>query len=265
MSVLRSKRQIAQTEYENTMSNLYKYSSRKTIAVPKRRQKWLCDKIDTLMNSAYSNAMEINTSFFRNNHEMNEHIQEATRASIKALRDLQQPLLVLWNVQKYEIKTMAEWLALINKEISLLYMLLQDEGDLTTMYILDWRKINSTAFLKNMSELHRYTHGKVANAKMCYDSTQGRLLIEHVNNAFYHTMEANRKIPTTKEEYLLRDKHLSESLSNLNKMNRSLLSYFNLMQYSENVMNEWSDMLVTEMKLIQGVKKSDKERFKGLK
>jgi hypothetical protein len=53
MSVLRSRRNISKTEYENTLANLYRYSMNKTIAVPKRRRKWLCTEIDGIMNKVY--------------------------------------------------------------------------------------------------------------------------------------------------------------------------------------------------------------------
>lgn len=37
------------------------------------------------------------------------------------------------------------------------------------------------------------------------------------------------------------------------------------MQYSENVMKEFSDLLTTEIKLLKGLQKSDAERYKNLK
>ena len=46
MSVLRSKRHIAETEFEHTFSELYAYSMEHTAAVSKRRKKWLCTNID---------------------------------------------------------------------------------------------------------------------------------------------------------------------------------------------------------------------------
>ena len=78
-------------------------------------------------------------------------------------------------------------------------------------------------------------------------------------------MLANRKIPTTQKEYIKRKEYLSKSISCLNKMNRGLLFYFNLMKYSERVMNEWSEMLTQELKMLHALQKSDKSRFEGLK
>lgn len=265
MSVLRSKRQISKTEFENTLSNLYRYSMNKTIAIPKRRKKWLCIEIDSTMNTVYSDIMEVNTCYIQNADEKAAYTATLIRGSIDALMSLQKPLMIMWNVQKYETKTMAEWSSFIKRELSLLNCLLESEVEIHDMTILDWRTINSVNFLKNMSELHRYTHGKVANACMSYDSTQGKLLINTVNDAFYYLMRANEKIPTTKKEYLKRKENLSNVISSLHQMNRSLLPYFNLMQYSERIMNEWSSMLTQELKMLYALQKSDKSRFSGLK
>lgn len=243
------------------MSNLYKYSANRTMKLPKRRRKWLGDNIDAIMNSSYSSVMEASTNYSRDENIAYETLCLHTKDALQMLQKLQSPLLVLWNVQKYEQKDMVEWAKFVNAELNLLNDISGGDGAINQIFILDWRRINSVEFLRNMSELHRYTHGKVANAKMCYDSTQGKLLIDDVNDAFYHLMLANVKIPETHDEYVTRQKHLKQSLSSLNKMNRSLLLYFNVMQYSENVMNEWSDLLVNEMKLISGLMKSDKERF----
>lgn len=265
MSVLRSKRNISKSEYENTITNLYMYSANRTSSVPKRRQKWLCVDIDSKMNRVYSDIMEIGLCYIPDSDEKASFVNNIISNSIDGLRSLQRPLLIMWNVQKYEIKEMAEWSRFIKTEISLLQSLIGNKEEESNMVILDWHVINSVNFLKNMSELHRYTHGKVSNACMAYDNTHGQLLIDSVNDAFYFLMLANRKIPTTGKEYLYRKECISKAISSLNKMNRGLLFYFNLMQYSERVMNEWADMLTQELKMLHALQKSDKTRFGGLK
>lgn len=265
MAVLRSKRKISKTEFENTLSNLHRYSMNKTIAIPKRRRKWLCPEIDDKMNKVYSDIMEVSTCYIPNADEKAEYTSALIRGSIDTLMSLQKPLMIMWNVQKYETKTMAEWSSFIKRELLLLNYLLESEVEIQDMTILDWRTINSVNFLRNMSELHRYTHGKVASACMSYDSTQGKLLIDTVNDAFYYLMLANKKIPTTKKEYLKRKENISNAISCLHKMNRGLLFYYNLMRYSERIMNEWSSMLTQELKMLYALQKSDKSRFNGLK
>ena len=64
MSVLRSKRHIAETEFEHTFSELYAYSMEHTAAVSKRRKKWLCTNIDMTMNQLFDLIMEVNEGYY---------------------------------------------------------------------------------------------------------------------------------------------------------------------------------------------------------
>lgn len=264
MAVLQSKRRIAQSEFENAFSELYQLSMMHTSRIPKHRQKWLCLKIDNLMNSLYRGLMHINDIYFRNKTERAGYAARSAKRLISALNTLEQPLMVLWNVQKYETGAMARWVSKIKQEVFLLNRMHEDEDIECEVSILDWWAINNASFLKNMSELHRYTHGKVANAHMKYDGTEGSLLISLVNDAFYELILANKKIPETKTEYEDRRQHISNSITYLKEMNRPMLFYFNLMQYSERVMNEWSKLLVDELKMLASLQRSDKERFKTL-
>lgn len=263
MAVLRSQRKISDTEFENTFMRLYCFSREETSSVPKRRKRWLCTDIDLTMNKIYRNIMEINECYFRDRTDKQKYINELSDSSVELLLSLEKPLMSLWNIQHYETKTMVHWVTQINKEIELLNLIHKTEiGD--KIMIIDWCAVNSMRFLNNMSALHRYTHSKVTNAMGRYDDTEGALLISLIDDALYSLISANRKIPTTREEYIVRSKYISHSISCLKQLNRRMLAYFNLMQYSERIMREWSDMLIEELNLLIGLQKSDKSRFKNL-
>ena len=82
-----------------------------------------------------------------------------------------------------------------------------------------------------------------------------------MNDAWYQCVSANRKIPTTKQEVISRQKHISNAISDLHKMNRPMLSLFILMDYSEREMREWADLLTEQIRLLYALQKSDKKRF----
>ena len=206
----------------------------------------------------------MNDIYFRNKNERAGYAARSAKRHIATLNTLEKPLMVLWNVQKYETGAMVRWVSKIKQEVFLLNRMHEDEDIECEVSVLDWWAINNASFLKNMSELHRYTHGKVANAHTAYDGTEGSLLISLVNDAFYELILANKKIPETKSEYEDRRQHISNSITYLKEMNRPMLFYFNLMQYSERVMNEWSELLVDELKMLASLQRSDKERFKAL-
>lgn len=263
MAVLRSRRRTSACEYENTLARLYEYSRRKTSAVSKRRQKWLCQEIDSIMNEVYFNIMGISTDYIADKEERSKHSADIATTAADKLMSLQKPLIVLWNVQKFETKRMEEWASMIERECILLNGLAQrkEVGD---FMILNWHTIGSVSFLNNMSKLHRYTHGKVVNGSKAFDNTHGRLLIKEVDDALYYLLLANKSVPKTKGQYEARRAFISKAISCLKRMNRNMLFYFNLMEYSERIMNEWSDMLAQELKMLQALQKSDKSRFANL-
>lgn len=171
--------------------------------------------------------------------------------------------MIIWNVKRYKSKTMATWCGLLQSEYELLCKLINVRPKYK-FKILDYKAINNAEFLKNMSEFHKFVHGKVINAPCKYDNTSGSLLIDLIDTAFYSVIEANKKIPTTKEEYEKRAKNINSAISALYKMQRQILFYCNLMQYSESVLNDWRNYLTTELKLLNALKKSDNKRFSKL-
>lgn len=263
MSVLKNKRRISSQEFEHTFSELYLYSMNQTNAVAKRRKKWICRNIDNAMNVIANTISEINFGYFPKETKR-QSIEELAWQSIDCLANLEKPIMVFWNVEKYEVRKMANWVSQINFEMELLNGICSKKKEIRKVMILDWNKINSVVFLKNMSDLHRYIHGKVVNAKNKYDDTEASMLIDLADEAFYSLMMANSKIPTTKAQYEKRKERISTAISCLRKMNRPTLFYFNLMGYSENVMREWAGMLSKELKLLYALQKSDKERYKSL-
>lgn len=116
MSVIRSERNISKIEYENSLANLYHFSCRHTSAIPKRRKKWLGYSIDSAMNRLYFETMGI-AEYYCNDADV-RYVYKAMFAEscILKLLDLEKPLMVLWNVQKYETRRMAAWEELINIE-----------------------------------------------------------------------------------------------------------------------------------------------------
>ena len=76
MAVLRSKRQLAKTEYENAYTVLYNEVRRYMIAIPRRRQKWLCTEINKLINLAFRDIVEINDYYDVEKEKRNEEVRK---------------------------------------------------------------------------------------------------------------------------------------------------------------------------------------------
>lgn len=260
MAVLRSRRVISKYEFEHTFTDLYRFTAQKTAAIPKRRKRWLCWKFDAKMNSLFNTIMEVNEGYFDRTTKK-EAKEELLRFSMKKLVELEKPLMVLWNVEQYEIRRMVAWTAFIDKEMEVLNSMLEEPTTIERFQILDWSTIMKIKFLSNIFELHRIIHGKVAKAPNKYDDTYSTLLIDLIDEAMYSLAKANRRIPKTAAEYNERKKYISTAIGCLRKMQRPLIFYFNIMNYSEKALCEMSDKISDELKLLYALNKSDKERF----
>lgn len=261
MSVRKNARNISSREYEHTFEDLYHYSSQRTMAIAKRRKKWIGNPIDESMNILYNSIMEMSEGYFPDKEEK----VNLVRRTLFRLAKLEKPLMILWNVEKYSTKRMVRWSTLINNTVDLLNRQLSEENKVNMkVMIIDWNVINSAKFLSNMSHLHRYVHGKVIHTPNRYDQNEGSVLIKLVDDAFYCLIDANKHIPRNNKEYQDRRKNISKAISCLYKMQRQTIFYFNLMGYSETIMREWSNMITNELKMLHALNKSDKERFSDL-
>lgn len=265
MSVLKTQRRVSTYQFWQSFVAIYKHHSNIIGRVPIRKQKWICQDINFHMREAYSLLSEASSKYVRNPNLA--FYKDATfLQAINHLENMQDGLLVFWNIQKYSYRSMRYWATMINDEIDLIKdsMSTQPE-EYKYIQILDWDRIEKCMFLQNMCVLHRFVHGKIIRVPNRYDDTISKQIIDYIDKAFINVMKANIDMPQTKAQYTARRKLISDAIEYLQESEYPLYELFNIMQYSENVMKEFSDLLTSEIKLLKGLQKSDAERFKGLK
>ena len=260
MSVLKSRRTLSKFEFEHTFATFYQFSVERMASVAKRRHRWICWKMEVKLNKIFNELMEINEGYFESATKR-EEIDEIIKTAIEDLRDLEKPMMVFWNIEQYEIRRMVAWASMLNAEIDILSSMRSTVAPAEKVQVLDWRTILNVKFLSNIFELHRIIHGKVVRVPSKYDDTYSSLLIDLIDEALYSLAKANRKMPTTKKEYDTRKKHISNAISCLRKMQRPLVFFFNVMGYSERSLNEISEKISEELKMLYALNKSDKTRF----
>lgn len=266
MSVLVADRHTAKSEFEHTFSLFYADSERLLNKVSKRRKEFICTNIILLNNSIYDDIMTIQNYLFSKKEYKKEIKQLKIQDVFKKIEYLERCIMVYSNIMSLPFEKQGNWCSSLDKEIALLNGMVDDKHKKSKfrVSVLDWNKINKFETLRNMSKLHRYTHGKAVRAVGELKNGETSLLINLIDEAFYCLMKANSYIPQTKEEYEERTKYIETSLLKLNEIQRPMLLYFNTMKYSNRVQMEWSEMLNLEIKLIKGLLKSDKKRFSKL-
>lgn len=265
MGVLRSRREIAYSEFERNMWKIHKDIEARMHAIPARYKKHVCNKLYEPMNRAY-NALIIANEQKGGSRAAKEKRQRFFGIALKSLKQMEKPLLCFCNVRDMDSAGLNQIEKAMNYEIALICGAAGwNKGIKPIFHVLKKEKFKRLAFLGKMSELHRYTFQKTAHAPNdAYDSLSSRIN-DFATNALYDVVMANIREPETKDEARVRDAWLKDAIDNLNAMQRPMIGLWNLMQYSEAIMDEWAGMIDEELRILAGLREADRKRYSGLK
>lgn len=263
MTVLARDRQLAGTEFEMNCARLVKYTVQRIDTIPNRYKKFVRPRLLTLVNDAYYDAIMANETDSRTPAGKRERAKLLDDA-IRSLARLEKPLVVYWSLFNTKKGGIKEWTTFINKEMVLLNGAAgygPGERELPMIHTFDMAYNPDKEFENKMKELHKYTYDKICHVPLDYKDHLSDQILILVDNALYGVLMGNLYIPVTMEQYETRDGRFKKAIQNLNSLQRPLYALWNVMEYSENAMDEWADLINEELKLIQGVRKSDRQRF----
>ena len=264
MSVLASKRNLSKLEYAYYFMKLYDYTIERLQKIPKRKAKRLGRTILNEMNEISYYIQQLANKYFAEDESLCDK-PEHVKMIVGKIEDLQMPLYALWIEENYDEKHMVIWASMLNQQVRLLLrhagLLWKEEFPI---HIINKSVFDEFEVLNNIRELHRFIYTKTTNMNTSFRETKGTLLMDLADKALFNLCEANRKIPEDHEEFVKREKRLAVAQDCINQMQIPILSLITLSRCSEETTQEWLVLVNTELKLINGLRKSDKERFKEL-
>lgn len=264
MSVLRGKRKVAFTEFERQMGVICRVIKDRLNSVPARYRKFINPKLYEPANKAYTAVILANEQSPRTAQGLQRR-NALFDTALKSILQMQKPLIAYWNIKDSSEGGIKEVVDMLNREIALIYGVTKRQEAQPMIVALPKEKMKRLAFLNKMGELHKYTYQKIGHAPNdCKDFISGKIA-DFVDTALYAVVMANHKIPETKDEAEKREKNLQLAIDSINGMQRPLLALWNIMDYSESVMDEWAGLLDDELKILEGLKTADKARYKTLR
>lgn len=265
MSVLARNRKLASTEFEMNCARLVKLTVRRADNIPNRYKKFIKPRLCGMVTAAYHDCIMANECERRTEAGKQERVKLMDHSIRKLLR-MQKPLLVYWSLFDTKEGGIKEWVELINKEIALLNGAAGYTMEVRPVPMIQIFNLHSDAiFVMKMRNLHKFTYQKICKVPLEYKDHLSDEILRFADDALYYTMQGNSSIPTNKAQYEVRDKRFRRAIDNLNGMQRPLYALWNVMEYSENTMDEWAGIINETLKLLQAVRKSDRERFGKLK
>ena len=264
MGVLRSKRGIAYSEFERNMWKIHIDLENRMHALPVRYKKHICDRLYEPMNRAY-NALIIADEQKGSASAAKDKRQKYFTMGIHYLMQMEKPLMAFFNIREISENGAESIEKAMNYEIALIWGVTGwPKEEKPVFHILNKTKFKRLAFLGKMAELHRYTFQKTAHAPNdCFDALSVRI-DDFATNALYDVVMANVREPRTREEARTRDAWLKDAIDNLNAMQRPMVGLWNIMQYSEKIMDEWAGMIDEEIRILTGLREADRKRYSGL-
>jgi hypothetical protein len=264
MSVHKSAQALAYSEFERQMIKLHNHTTERAKSLPVRIQKFTNPKLLAPLNRAYTAVVYASEQNVRN-AEARVRRQKYLAAAAREIANIQKPLLVICNLKDVTQSSAKRWTEMFNYELSLIWGVAKffpEEKPVLISYPKN--KIKKLKFLNTMCELHRFTYEKIGHAPMYCEDTLSDRIADFIDTALCEVIFANDVFPQTKGEAEEREKHLITATDALNGLQRPLLSLWNIMGYSENIMREWSDLLDSELNLINGLINADSKRYKHL-
>ena len=265
MGVLRSRRGLAYSEFERNMAKIHEELESRMHALPARYKKHICDRLYEPMNRAYD-ALIIADEQKGPAQAAKDKRQKYFKLALGWLMRMEKPMMAFFNIRDVSENGAALLEKAMNFEIALIYGAAGwPKEEKPVFHILNKNKFKRLAFLGKMAELHRYTFQKTAHAPNdCFDALSVRI-DDFATNALYAVAMANIREPRTRKEAQMRDEWLKDAIDNLNAMQRPMVGLWNVMQYSEKIMDEWAGMIDEELRILAGLRDADRKRYSGLK
>lgn len=263
MSVLKNQRRLSRSEFEYNYCLFYAEYADRVNRTSKRRMKWVGKPLLNAMNNALQSILNVNQYRFAKGDNIDKKIKSVNKA-IDDIYNIQKPLLTYFNIEVLPFNKQVRCVEFLSKEVELLSDITNQTERCCKFLVIDYESVHKMKFIENMCELHRLTHSKLIRATGNLENTETPILANLIDTALYNLLCANNIYPQNKDEYLIRKDKFDYVLELLDEMYVPLYSYFEIMNYSEKEQYRWVNLIEQEIKLINGVNKSDKKHFSHL-
>lgn len=277
MSVLKNKRRTSKIEYERNFIGFYEYMNGRIDNMPRRWMKPLGLPMKEALNQMYDDVLLVSEMYIDKEPAKKRYMQ--CRKVIEELTAFQEWIYLYWilsdgrNGIKWADADRRKYMSIcLNKEIYLMGGVMHrldpkmKFGHLEVMYMKPFTRkdIEDVVFLEKLYELNELVYPKCIRIPLAERDEEASLACKYIRNAFFCAYSANLIYPSTKGEYGHRHRLFSEAISDLYRLNRPMVKMFMVHLFSNEDMETITQLVNEATRLLQGMQKSDKERFASL-
>lgn len=277
MSVLKNKRRTSVIEYERNFLGFYEYMNGRIDNMPRRWMKPLGLPMKEALNQMYDDVLLVSEMYIDKDSAKKRYMQ--CRKVIEELTAFQEWIYLYWilsdgrNGIKWADADRRKYMSIcLNKEIYLMGGVMHrldpkmKFGRLEVMYMKPFTRkdIEEIQFLEKLYQLNELIYPKYIRIPLAERDEEASLACKYIRNAFFCAYSANLIYPSTKGEYGHRHRLFSEAISDLYRLNRPMVKMFMVHLFSNEDMETITQLVNEATRLLQGMQKSDKERFASL-
>lgn len=277
MSVLKNKRRTSKIEYERNFLGFYEYMNGRIDNMPRRWMKPLGLPMKEALNQMYDDVLLVSEMYIDKEPAKKRYMQ--CRKVIEELTAFQEWIYLYWilsdgrNGIKWADADRRKYMSIcLNKEIYLMGGVMHrldpkmKFGRLEVMYMKPFTRkdIEEIQFLEKLYQLNELIYPKYIRIPLAERDEEASLACKYIRNAFFCAYSANLIYPSTKGEYGHRHRLFSEAISDLYRLNRPMVKMFMVHLFSNEDMETITQLVNEATRLLQGMQKSDKERFASL-
>lgn len=277
MSVLKNKQRTSKIEYERNFIGFYEYMNGRIDSIPRRWMKPLGIPMKEALNQMYDDVLLVSEMYIDKEPAKKRYMQ--CKKVIEELTAFQEWIYLYWilsdgrNGIKWADADRRKYMTIcLNKEIYLMGGVMHrldpkmKFGHLEVMYMKPFTRkdIEDVVFLEKLYELNELVYPKCIRIPLAERDEETRLACKYIRNAFYCAYSANSIYPSTKGEYSSRHRLFGEAISDLYRLNRPMVKMFMVHLFSNEDMETITQLVNEATRLLQGMQKSDKERFASL-
>lgn len=277
MSVLKNKRRTSKIEYERNFLGFYEYMNGRIDNMPRRWMKPLGLPMKEALNQMYDDVLLVSEMYIDKDSAKKRYMQ--CRKVIEELTAFQEWIYLYWilsdgrNGIKWADADRRKYMSIcLNKEIYLMGGVMHrldpkmKFGRLEVMYMKPFTRkdIEEIQFLEKLYQLNELIYPKYIRIPLAERDEEASLACKYIRNAFFCAYSANLIYPSTKGEYGHRHRLFSEAISDLYRLNRPMVKMFMVHLFSNEDMETITQLVNEATRLLQGMQKSDKERFASL-
>jgi len=123
---------------------------------------------------------------------------------------------------------------------------------------------SNALFVYKARELKIHTMRQCVHFPKRFTFYIGQDIAESANRIYRYVIQADNIYPVNKHEAQERRDWVVRAEGELKTLNANICVADEMFGISENIMLKWSELIDTEMRLLTGVKKKDRERYKNL-